>query len=932
MSPRRKQLRHRRLTRFERLEERQLLVGEVIAIELDVTQNGQSILDANRHFQAEVGERFDLKVRYDDLRAAPNREGAFSIFTDIIASFPDTVRPVVHEVQIFEFSDNFLDATGGNLVVGRVGSAETVSVPLASLDSSSLATAAAQVLGLPSASLTVRLLPDLFAIVDFVDDSLAFQDIANLTFDTSGLTGANVTVTASEIPVFVGNNPSAAINPSAVISAIDFRSTSLNNLAIYDQVQSATYAASGPAILEDAGGLGSLFQSVRDRFGDLGLTFTGQDIHAFSIRFEVTRAQSGVQFTASFADDPDDAFIGLYSSGGIDVLTSDEVLFDTTDDSAVPGDDRFALVIGDFSSVVSRPYQNPNNRFDVNGDGEDGSAGALPALRDFNELNLELTQHNFSDPVTGKLPDIAPAPVMSFVDINGDGFVNDADLAELQQFLGITPRFDFGDAPTATQSGRVFSYPTTLADNGARHAPGTLRLGAAIDDEEDGIPSANATGDDLDAANNDGPDDEDGVIALTSILTGTSAPATASFQITSSGVGKIDAWIDFNSDGDWDDTNERVFSGADVGIGANVLSFTVPVSAVAGTTFARFRLTSGGIATPTGEAPDGEVEDHAITIVDAAVNADVSASVADGTVVSRTANEIVIKIGSTDVLRLPVADVNELSLTSQSGNGILSLDFGGGVFVPTGGLIVDGGAGNNTLEIGGAGAAVNISAAGNVVARRFQVLELSDSAQAVVTLDAAAVAALSPQNKTVRVVAHRSAASNDDRLVFTDATDWRMTAPIVTNNKFLQTATNTLSGEKIEADVPHSWQNLINVSDVDNSGDVSAGDALRIINELGRRAFSDSVTQILKDPLTVTPWPGAYFDQNGDDQVTALDALRVINRLAIVASRGESIGATTPMFERASFDRAIIDWDFDDSRKQPFFETTEVPKKIGIKV
>ncbi|MFN8445074.1 MAG: hypothetical protein U0175_30080, partial [Caldilineaceae bacterium] len=56
---------------------------------------------------------------------------------------------------------------------------------------------------------------------------------------------------------------------------------------------------------------------------------------------------------------------------------------------------------------------------------------------------------------------------------------------------------DFGDLPTAAQSGFSNNYPTTLADNGASHGiTTTLRLGAQIDSEADGQPSADATGDD----------------------------------------------------------------------------------------------------------------------------------------------------------------------------------------------------------------------------------------------------------------------------------------------------------------------------------------------------------------------------------------------------------------------------------------------------
>ncbi len=74
------------------------------------------------------------------------------------------------------------------------------------------------------------------------------------------------------------------------------------------------------------------------------------------------------------------------------------------------------------------------------------------------------------------------------------------------------------------------------------------------------------------------------------------------------------------------------------------------------------------------------------------------------------------------------------------------------------------------------------------------------------------------------------------------------------------------------------WQNLVHDTDVNNSGDTTAGDALVVINELSRRRYSDE-TASAKSPADVLSWPGVYFDVSGDDRISALDALQVINRL-----------------------------------------------------
>jgi uncharacterized repeat protein (TIGR01451 family) len=161
--------------------------------------------------------------------------------------------------------------------------------------------------------------------------------------------------------------------------------------------------------------------------------------------------------------------------------------------------------------------------------------------------------------------------------------------------------FDFGDAPAP--------YPSTLAVNGARHRrAGELILGKRIDGDADGQPSALATGDNLDGQAND----EDGVALLTPLVRG----GMASPKVLASTNGFLQAWIDFNGDGDWTDDGEQIFINRSLVAGANVLSFAVPPGAiVTNRTFARFRFSSLAGLGFDGETFDGEVEDYAVEIV-----------------------------------------------------------------------------------------------------------------------------------------------------------------------------------------------------------------------------------------------------------------------------------------------------------------------------
>ena len=156
---------------------------------------------------------------------------------------------------------------------------------------------------------------------------------------------------------------------------------------------------------------------------------------------------------------------------------------------------------------------------------------------------------------------------------------------------------DFGDAPD--------SYSTLQASNGAWHSLGTpLFLGAGVDGDGNGAPSPNANGDDLRDR-----DDEDGV-TLEPLVPGSSSTV----RVVASRRGKLDAFIDFNRDGDFADAGEKIFNSVAVAAGTNTLTFDVPVSAVAGRTFARFRLSTAGGLSFAARAADGEVEDYAVQV------------------------------------------------------------------------------------------------------------------------------------------------------------------------------------------------------------------------------------------------------------------------------------------------------------------------------
>ncbi|MCB1639828.1 MAG: hypothetical protein KDI15_13385, partial [Thiothrix sp.] len=176
-----------------------------------------------------------------------------------------------------------------------------------------------------------------------------------------------------------------------------------------------------------------------------------------------------------------------------------------------------------------------------------------------------------------------------------------AGAASLKMLAAMAPAFtlssdnaDTSDAPAS------YGSPT--------HAISGIRLGASVDADADILASYTATGDDT-----SGSDDEDGVTLPASLNLGQSYSIPVSIQ---SAAGYLNAWFDWNRDGDFLDAGEQVATNQPVSTGTSNLSITVPVTAEPRNTFARFRVcsSSGACQTPSGVAASGEVEDYLVSI------------------------------------------------------------------------------------------------------------------------------------------------------------------------------------------------------------------------------------------------------------------------------------------------------------------------------
>lgn len=179
------------------------------------------------------------------------------------------------------------------------------------------------------------------------------------------------------------------------------------------------------------------------------------------------------------------------------------------------------------------------------------------------------------------------------------GVVVNAGVVTTDQNFGNVAANDWGDLPD--------TYGTTGGVNGPRH--GILQgfqLGNRVDGEGNGIPTANANGDDLNSA----ASDEDGVDFLNFIPGSTTAQIRVRVNSGSYAPGFINGWIDWNDNGTFE-ASEQVITSQQRGTGTYL--FSVPAISDSPPLLgykARFRYGTEANLGPTGPSLAGEVEDY----------------------------------------------------------------------------------------------------------------------------------------------------------------------------------------------------------------------------------------------------------------------------------------------------------------------------------
>ncbi len=218
---------------------------------------------------------------------------------------------------------------------------------------------------------------------------------------------------------------------------------------------------------------------------------------------------------------------------------------------------------------------------------------------------------------------------------------------------------DYGDAP-------IDSFKS---DFGAVHRAVGPMLGSSRGSESDGL-----TGDQQD----------DGVSVLGPLVVSSTADTLGALTITASSSAKLDAWIDFNQDGDWDDAGEQIVMSRPLSAGANNVAFTIPAGAAAGDSYARFRLSTAGGLASAGIALDGEVEDYQLTFTSAsAIEALTIAVGVDPTEIALEGNQVLVRVAGQIVSRVPASGIESLVIEGNAQNNSVTIDARA---IPAGGL------------------------------------------------------------------------------------------------------------------------------------------------------------------------------------------------------------------------------------------------------
>jgi len=275
--------------------------------------------------------------------------------------------------------------------------------------------------------------------------------------------------------------------------------------------------------------------------------------------------------------------------------------------------------------------------------------------------------------------------------------VTDDDGDQITRTVNVTvnpSNFDYSDAP--------LSFGTAIHE-----VDPAISLGLLNDIDPGNLESANA---DADGAEDDG-------VNIPVLMQGQTATITA--EVVGAG-GVLQGWIDLDGSGSFEPSEQVATNLQDDGTGSDAaandgiitLDVNVPLSATTDLTFARFRWSTSGSLDAASAAPDGEVEDYAVTIL-----SDPRASLQTFTCTGDFYQVHGAPTSNVSVVDLVNGNFSTIGNTGQSIRGT-GLDpdsgFAYGIQSQGGGL-----AGNVLFAIGSDGSSVNLGTVSGLTARNY---------------------------------------------------------------------------------------------------------------------------------------------------------------------------------------------------------------------
>ena len=163
------------------------------------------------------------------------------------------------------------------------------------------------------------------------------------------------------------------------------------------------------------------------------------------------------------------------------------------------------------------------------------------------------------------------------------------------------------------------------------------------------------------------------------------SPTLASIRVAAPQAAKLDAWIDFNQNGTFDQPSEHLGGGTSLEVvaGDNLVTFTVPAGATPGLTQGRFRMSAAGELGPNSSVPGAEGGDFSVDIVEGTSASTATLDLPSGpSEITEVGTDIVARQGTKELFRVPTSALGQLDVASDLADAAVNLAGGWQLGVP----------------------------------------------------------------------------------------------------------------------------------------------------------------------------------------------------------------------------------------------------------